>query len=230
MSRRCSPRAKRGCPRAIGCAALGSRRAAGLRETAAPSLARDHDEAYRRRADLDHVARALAVAAARTSPARPWPGAQWSRALRPLVPSFQRSSGAVRERPPRCRPGRAGDRGPAGCGEPPVSAARRLHAAWWIGKSVRDFAAAEAAQAEGPTIFWWGPSTPRRPTPIALLWGSRPSARSRGWAAGDRDWGISPARARAVRAAGAYGAAAIRALWDAADPADAARRMSEELQ
>jgi thiamine monophosphate synthase len=35
---------------------------------------------------------------------------------------------------------------------------------------------------------------------------------------------------REVKAAGAYGAAAIRALWDAADPGDATRRMFEELQ
>jgi thiamine monophosphate synthase len=42
--------------------------------------------------------------------------------------------------------------------------------------------------------------------------------------------GIDPARARHVKAAGAYGAAAIRALWDTADPAGAGRRMLEELQ
>jgi thiamine-phosphate pyrophosphorylase len=42
--------------------------------------------------------------------------------------------------------------------------------------------------------------------------------------------GIGPGRARDVKAAGAYGAAAIRALWDAADPADASRGRLEELQ
>ena len=41
--------------------------------------------------------------------------------------------------------------------------------------------------------------------------------------------GIGPGRAREVKAAGVYGAAAIRALWDAADPADAVRGMLEEL-
>jgi thiamine monophosphate synthase len=42
--------------------------------------------------------------------------------------------------------------------------------------------------------------------------------------------GVTPARVGEVRRAGAYGVAAIRALWDAADPADAARQMLEEWQ
>src|SRR2546422_11341655 len=41
--------------------------------------------------------------------------------------------------------------------------------------------------------------------------------------------GITPQRVREVKAAGAYGVAAIRALWDAVEPAAAARRMIEEL-
>jgi thiamine-phosphate pyrophosphorylase len=39
--------------------------------------------------------------------------------------------------------------------------------------------------------------------------------------------GITPGRIAAVRSAGAYGVAAIRALWHAPDPAAAARAMLE---
>ena len=39
--------------------------------------------------------------------------------------------------------------------------------------------------------------------------------------------GITAARVREVRGSGAYGVAAIRALWDDAEPATAARRMRE---
>jgi thiamine-phosphate diphosphorylase len=116
-------------------------------------------------------------------------------------------------------------------GSVPVSAARRLDATWWIGKSVHDLAGAEAARAEGADYLLVGPvyptaTHPDRPplgletlTQIARL--ELPVI-----AIG----GIGPGRAREVKAVGAYGAAAIRALWDAVDPADAARRMSEELQ
>jgi len=39
--------------------------------------------------------------------------------------------------------------------------------------------------------------------------------------------GIAADRVREVRASGAYGVAAIRALWDDAEPEKAARRMRE---
>lgn len=39
--------------------------------------------------------------------------------------------------------------------------------------------------------------------------------------------GVTPARAPELRAAGAYGVAAIRALWDASDPGRAARELLE---
>src|SRR2546425_9202299 len=39
--------------------------------------------------------------------------------------------------------------------------------------------------------------------------------------------GITADRVREVRNSGAYGVAAIRALWDDAEPAEAARRMRE---
>jgi thiamine monophosphate synthase len=37
--------------------------------------------------------------------------------------------------------------------------------------------------------------------------------------------GVTPDRGAALRAAGAHGVAAIRALWDADDPGDAARNL-----
>ena len=42
--------------------------------------------------------------------------------------------------------------------------------------------------------------------------------------------GVTPQRVREVRAAGVYGVAAIRALWDARDPAAAAQEMSAGME
>ena len=39
--------------------------------------------------------------------------------------------------------------------------------------------------------------------------------------------GVSPERAAELRAAGAYGVAAVRALWDAPDPGRAVRALLE---
>lgn len=118
-----------------------------------------------------------------------------------------------------------------GHGGVPISAARALNPRWWIGKSVHDLAEADAARAEGADYLVVGPvyasaTHPDRPAiglerlretvalglPVIAI------------------GGVTPERVRAVRAAGAYGIAAIRALWDAAEPADAARRMREELR
>ena len=118
-----------------------------------------------------------------------------------------------------------------GVGSLPVSAARRVRAAWWIGKSVHDLAEADAAKAEGADYLLVGPvyATASHPDrePLGLETLGRMSEMGLPVIA---IGGIDPDRARHVKAAGAYGAAAIRALWDAADPADAARRMLEELQ
>lgn len=113
----------------------------------------------------------------------------------------------------------------------PVSAARRLDAAWWIGKSVHDLAEAEAARAEGADYLLVGPVYATATHPDRLPLGLETLARivQMGLpviAIG----GIGPGKTRAVKAAGAYGVAAIRALWDAADPADTVRRMLKELQ
>jgi len=41
--------------------------------------------------------------------------------------------------------------------------------------------------------------------------------------------GVTPERLPELRTAGVYGVAAIRALWEAADPAATARKMAQEL-
>jgi thiamine-phosphate diphosphorylase len=112
-----------------------------------------------------------------------------------------------------------------------VRAARGLDPRWWIGKSVHDLAGAQAAHAEGADYLVVGPvyATPthpdRQPLGLALL--SRIAALGLPAIA---IGGVTPERAREVAAAGAYGAAVIRALWDAAEPAAAVRRMAEAWQ
>ena len=110
----------------------------------------------------------------------------------------------------------------------PVSAARALNPLWWIGKSVHDLAEAEAARTEGADYLVVGPvfataSHPGR-TPLGLERLQAVAAAVDGLpviAIG----GITADRVREVRNSGAYGVAAIRALWDDAEPAEAARRM-----
>ena len=118
-----------------------------------------------------------------------------------------------------------------GVGSMPVSAARRLEAAWWIGKSVHNLAEAETARAEGADYLVVGPVYPTATHPDRAPLGLEQVRQIAQLglpviAIG----GIGPGRARDVKTAGAYGVAAIRALWDAADPMDAARQMLEELQ
>jgi len=117
-----------------------------------------------------------------------------------------------------------------GHGGMPVSAARALNPLWWIGKSVHDLAEADAARTEGADYLVVGPvfataSHPGR-TPLGLAILQQivaPAADLPVIAIG----GITADRVREVRGAGAYGVAAIRALWDDAEPAAAARRMRE---
>lgn len=117
-----------------------------------------------------------------------------------------------------------------GHGSLPVSAARALNPLWWIGKSVHDLAEAEAARTEGADYLVVGPvfataSHPGR-TPLGLQRLTAIAAAVDGLpviAIG----GITADRVREVRHSGAYGVAAIRALWDDVEPAEAARRMRE---
>jgi thiamine-phosphate diphosphorylase len=109
--------------------------------------------------------------------------------------------------------------------------ARRLEPRWWIGKSVHDLGEAAAARAGGADYLLVGPlyrtatHPDREPLGLARL-GAVVALGLPVIAIG----GVTPARVGEVRRAGAYGVAAIRALWDAADPADAARQMLEEWQ
>jgi len=110
-------------------------------------------------------------------------------------------------------------------------AARQLDARWWIGRSVHDLAEAEAARAEGADYLVVGPvfATATHPERGALGVGRLREIAQLGLpviAIG----GVTPDRTPEVKAAGAYGVAAIRALWDAAEPATVARQMSEELE
>lgn len=101
--------------------------------------------------------------------------------------------------------------------------ARRSFPRGWIGRSVHDARAAAAAVAEGADFLmvgnvWETGSHPGRPgAGLALV---------RAAAAFGRPvvaiGGVNPPRAAEARAAGAYGVAAIAALWDAPDPAAAA--------
>lgn len=117
-----------------------------------------------------------------------------------------------------------------GQGSLPVSAARALQPSWWIGKSVHDFAEAEAARLSGADYLVVGPvyvtaSHPGR-TPLGLKTLQAIATAADGLpviAIG----GITAERVREVRSSGAYGVAAIRSLWDDGEPAAAARRMRE---
>ena len=117
-----------------------------------------------------------------------------------------------------------------GRGSMPAAAARALNPTWWIGRSVHDVAEAEAARTEGADYLVVGPvfDTATHPGRTALgLDGLQAIAAAAGELAVIAIGGVTPERVAAVRQRGAYGVAAIRAFWDDADPAAAARRMRE---
>ncbi len=109
--------------------------------------------------------------------------------------------------------------------------ARRLNPAWWIGRSVHDLREAEAAHSGGADYLLVGPVFPTATHPD---WAPLGLARLKEIvglglpviAIG----GVTPERMPELMAGAAiHGVAAIRALWHAADPADAARRLLQEL-
>jgi len=112
-----------------------------------------------------------------------------------------------------------------------VPDARRLRPSWVVGRSVHTVADALAARATGADYLLAGPVFPTAThpdaAPIGLAGlGAIVAVGLPVIAIG----GVTVERIEAVRAAGAWGAAAIRALWDAGDPAAAARAMEEALQ
>lgn len=118
-----------------------------------------------------------------------------------------------------------------GRGSLPVSAARELEHRWWIGRSVHSVAEAQTAKAEGADYLVVGPvyataSHPDQPPlglePVRQIVALELPVIAIG--------GVTPERVRALRAVGVAGVAAIRAFWDAAEPAMAARSMLEAWQ
>jgi thiamine-phosphate diphosphorylase len=108
--------------------------------------------------------------------------------------------------------------------------ARRLGPEWWIGRSVHTLAAARSALAEGADYLVLGPvfSTVSHPgaEPLGL---DAVRATARLGLPVIAIGGVTPDRVPPLVAAGAYGVAAIRALWDADDPARAARSLLEAI-
>ncbi len=109
-------------------------------------------------------------------------------------------------------------------------AARRLNAQWWVGASVHDLAEAQAARLAGADYLVLGPAfrTATHPERDPLKPHTLEAVVALGLpvvAIG----GVTPGRVAALKVAGVHGVAAIRALWDAVDPADTARRMVQEL-
>ena len=109
--------------------------------------------------------------------------------------------------------------------------ARRLNAGWWIGESVHDLREAADAHARGADYLLVGPVFPTATHPDRAPLGL---ARLKEIAAVGLPviaiGGVTPERIPAlVAVATIHGVAAISAVWHAADPADAARRMVEEL-
>jgi thiamine-phosphate pyrophosphorylase len=112
----------------------------------------------------------------------------------------------------------------------PVAEARRLRSDWWIGRSVHSLLEAQAALASGAGYLVVGPmyptSTHPDATPLAIdalraiaLLGLPVIAIG----------GVTVDHVAELRRAGAHGVAAIRALWDAPSPGDAAGAMLAAL-
>jgi thiamine biosynthesis protein ThiS len=99
-----------------------------------------------------------------------------------------------------------------------------------VARSVHDAVSARAAEAEGADFLVAGAvfetaSHPGAPGGGPDLVGAAAAGGRQVVAIG----GITPANARAVIESGAWGVAAIRALWDARDPAEAARVFVAQL-
>lgn len=108
--------------------------------------------------------------------------------------------------------------------------ARRLTPDWWIGRSVHSLEEARAARDSGADYLLVGPVYSTTTHPAATPLGIEPIADiARLGLPVIAIGGVTPERARDVARAGAYGLAAIRAIWDAADPAQAASGLLEAV-
>lgn len=108
--------------------------------------------------------------------------------------------------------------------------ARRLDPDWWIGCSIHSRDEARTARDWGADYLLAGPvyDTTTHPTASPLGLEALGAIVQLGLpviAIG----GVTPERARQLAGAGAYGVAAIRAIWDAADPRAAARSLLEAV-
>lgn len=113
----------------------------------------------------------------------------------------------------------------------PVAEARRMRGDWWIGRSVHALDEAQSARDEGADYLVAGPmyATSSHPSTSPLSLNTLRDIARLGLpviAIG----GVTPDRVVVLRQAGAYGVAAIRALWDAAKPGEAARDMLAALE
>ncbi|MCL4865459.1 MAG: thiamine phosphate synthase [Gemmatimonadales bacterium] len=113
-------------------------------------------------------------------------------------------------------------------GDLTVADARRVFPSGWIGRSAHSDAEAEAAVAEGADYLLVGTIYPSASHPDQAAAGPDLGART---AALGRPviaiGGMTPERAREARSAGAWGVAAISALWLVRDPHRAAVEMLE---
>jgi thiamine-phosphate pyrophosphorylase len=194
-----------------------------------PALPRLHaitDERVARRADLDAVAGALQSAGAGTiafhARGRGLSGREHHdlarRLPRPLIVNDRLDIALATDA--------SGVQ--LGHGSLSVAAARALRAAWWIGRSVHDLTEARTAVAERADYLVAGPvfATATHPGRPALGLDAFARIATLGVptiAIG----GVTRDVAAEIRDAGAYGLAAIRALWDASDPGLAARELLE---
>jgi thiamine-phosphate diphosphorylase len=113
----------------------------------------------------------------------------------------------------------------------PVDAARKLRPGWWIGRSVHSVDQARSAQAEGADYLLAGPVFETTTHPGVTPLGIDPLREI--VALGHpviAIGGVTPERARDLARTGVYGVAAIRALWEAPEPATAARAFLQALE
>lgn len=104
-----------------------------------------------------------------------------------------------------------------------VRDARRVAPGLPVSRAVHDAAEARAAEAEGADFLVAGPVFATASHPGAAAAGPALVEAASGGRQVIAIGGITPGNAAAALDAGAWGVAAIRALWDAADPAEATR-------